>query len=108
MQKKDAKEKKRKKIHEAKKDVKEKKTRKKKRWPECFFFLIFFIIMAYWINLGSRGREVITAGLKNTEGPISRIFDMKCPDSIKVNGNDIGPLLAIVKFKIGIVISFYL
>ena len=36
-----------------KKDAKEKKTWKKKRWPEWVF-----IIMAYWINVGSRGRLV--------------------------------------------------
>ena len=49
-----------------KKDTKEKKDakekRRQKRQPEPFFS---FIIMAYWINVGSRGRAVITAGLKN-------------------------------------------
>ena len=35
---------------------------KQKRRPGPFFS---FIIMAYWINVGSRGRAVITAGLKN-------------------------------------------
>ena len=43
------------------KDAKEKKMQKQKRRPEPFFSLI---IMAYWINVGSRGQAVITAGLK--------------------------------------------
>ena len=47
-------------LNENKKDAKEKKsrkkkTRKKKRWAERVF--ISFIIVAYWINVGSSGRQ---------------------------------------------------
>ena len=44
-------------------NLNEKKDVKEKRRPETISFH-FFIIMAYWINIGSRGRAIITAGLK--------------------------------------------
>ena len=55
--KKDAKEKKMRKLT----DVKEIKTRKK-RWPEPIFFSL--IHYYYWINVGSRGRQALLPALK--------------------------------------------
>ena len=46
------------KSRERKKDAKTKK-------DGLNLFHFSLIIMAYWINIGSRGRAVITAGLKN-------------------------------------------
>ena len=47
-------------------NLNEKKDAKEKRRPETISFH-FFIIMAYWINIGSRGRAIITAGLKSQQ-----------------------------------------
>ena len=49
---------------DVKKEMQRKERREKKKMAWNDFFFHSFIIMAYWINIGSRGRAVITGGLK--------------------------------------------